>query len=732
MEKFWWRKKDISHISYYVNVAFIIGLFIVLISIVYFGANPQFSEYREGDVALKDIFAPYDFTYKGDLDEDKIREAKEDIIKKIPTIYEIDEGVNFNVKNDFAKFINKTEDLRKKTDIEEKEKINSLKTEFSKNISDDSLRILLTTDKFEAIKSICDKLINEVLSLGLLKDSDKDSLQKNSSNIIILFDAKTNLAKEMPIAAIFTKESVDKKIIDTLAPDDTFDKKVKSAITETLNAFLLTNLNISQAETKKAQDEAIKAMPAIYKEILVKKNETIIQKGTRITKAHLVKLSDISKKDTIYVVISYLGGVAFLLAIFMIITIIYLVLYEQKILADFKNLYLIALIILLMVTMTKLIIISPWPSYFIPIASGSILLAILLNSNIAFIITIMLSIFTGIIGGDQFGITIATMVGGVVGIYSVSKVRRRSQILKAGFFVGIANFMTIVGIGFLHGLIFLREGLWGFASGITSAVIVMGFLPLFEYIFKISTNITLLELSDLNHPLLRQLVLKAPGTYHHSIIVGNLAEEACEAIGANSLLARVGAYYHDIGKLEKAEYFSENQPDTITSHHEKLKPSMSSLVITNHVKDGVDLAKKYNLNKKITDFIEQHHGTGLVYYFYKKALEKIEDDAKIKEDDFRYPGPKPQSKETAIVLLADSVEAASRAITNPTPVRIKEQVQRIINNKFIDGQLDDCDLTLKDLHKISNSFERILTGMFHTRVHYPEAEEGRENIDFEG
>jgi cyclic-di-AMP phosphodiesterase PgpH len=293
--------------------------------------------------------------------------------------------------------------------------------------------------------------------------------------------------------------------------------------------------------------------------------------------------------------------------------------------------------------------------------------------------------------------------------------------------VGLAQFIAICGLGLLGLLepdVFLREGMWGLASGILSSAIVMIILPVFEFLFEITTDITLLELSDLNRPLLRRMVLEAPGTYHHSLMVGNLAEAASDAIGANSLLARVGAYYHDIGKIEKSEYFSENETEC-KSHHEGLTPSMSALIITSHVKDGVEIAKKYKLNRTITDFIAQHHGTGLIYYFYQRALEKVDDDDALKEEGFRYPGPKPQTKEAAIVLLADSVEAASRALDDPTPARIESLVQKIINNKFIDSQLDECELTLKDMHKISKSFVRILTGTFHTRVEYPENGKGK-------
>jgi len=247
-----------------------------------------------------------------------------------------------------------------------------------------------------------------------------------------------------------------------------------------------------------------------------------------------------------------------------------------------------------------------------------------------------------------------------------------------------------------------------------------------EYLFKVSTDIRLLELSDLNHPLLKKLVMDAPGTYHHSLIVGNLAESAAEVVGAKPLLARVGAYFHDIGKIKKPEYFSENEWQG-KSRHDDLIPSMSSLIIISHVKDGVDLAKKYGLNQDIVDIIEQHHGTSLVYFFYKRAQGIMDEEQnKPKEEEYRYPGPAPKSKEAAIILLADAVEAASRSLDNPTPSRIKNLVAEIINNRFLDSQLNNCELTVQDLANIKECFTFILTGIFHTRPKYPKDQKQKE------
>jgi hypothetical protein len=247
----------------------------------------------------------------------------------------------------------------------------------------------------------------------------------------------------------------------------------------------------------------------------------------------------------------------------------------------------------------------------------------------------------------------------------------------------------------------------------------LGLLPSLESLFDITTNFKLLELSNLHQPILRQLILVAPGTYHHSIVLGTLAEAAAEAVGANSLLVRVSACYHDIGKIKKPAYFIENQMEAL-NRHDKLSPSMSSLIVTSHVKDGVELARESKLPAPIIDIIRQHHGTSLITFFYQKAKDAENTRlAEVREEEYRYTGPKPQTKEAAIVMLADAVEAASKTLTDPTPARVQGMVERIINNIFVDGQLEECDLTLRDLHQIAKAFVRILTGIFHHRVDYP-------------
>jgi putative nucleotidyltransferase with HDIG domain len=300
----------------------------------------------------------------------------------------------------------------------------------------------------------------------------------------------------------------------------------------------------------------------------------------------------------------------------------------------------------------------------------------------------------------------------------------RWDLFRMGFFLGLINMAAILAFQIMQGRLIYWEApvniFSGFLGGILTGIIVTGFSPLIEKIFGYTTEMKLLERANMDQLLLRELMVQAPGTYHHSVIVGNMVEAAAEAIGANALLARVSAYYHDIGKIQKPLYFVENQMGS-ENKHDKLAPSMSALILIAHIKDGVEMAQQQKLDPPIIDIIRQHHGTGLISFFYQKALDLRGGDlTQVSMEDFRYPGPKPQTREAGLVLLADGIEAASRTLVDPTPARIQGLVQKIIQNDFSDGQLDECDLTLKDLSQISASFTKILTGIFHHRIEYPD------------
>jgi cyclic-di-AMP phosphodiesterase PgpH len=359
-----------------------------------------------------------------------------------------------------------------------------------------------------------------------------------------------------------------------------------------------------------------------------------------------------------------------------------------------------------------------------PIPASIMIINILLGPVTAFIVTLVSVITMTIFYQNNFTIFIIMLIGSLTAIIGTMNVNHRKDITLAGMYVGIINFVSIIILKLLgssHIPNLFETLLWCMGTGFLSGILTIGILPYMESFFSVTTNIRLLELSDFTQPILKKMMMEAPGTYHHSLIVGNLAEAAAREIGANSLLARVAAYYHDIGKLDKAEYFSENKTQYHVNKHEDMTPNLSSLVILCHVKDGVNLARKMNLDKVIVDIIEQHHGTSLMHYFYHKAKHGSKEF--VDEQTYRYPGPKPKSKEAAIIMLADCVEASTHTIEDFSHAHLKDLVTKIINNKFVDEQLDECDITLADLHIIASSFVKTLTGMYHTRVEYPKKEQ---------
>jgi cyclic-di-AMP phosphodiesterase PgpH len=360
----------------------------------------------------------------------------------------------------------------------------------------------------------------------------------------------------------------------------------------------------------------------------------------------------------------------------------------------------------------------------IPLASASLLTALLLKARLAIVFTVALSLIFGVIIGFSLREVLVTCLGGLTGVAASLHVRTRRDVTRAGLWVAVVQGLAVVALALLQGWTPRApiSTTWAAAGGLLSAVLALGLLSPLENFFSRLTNIKLLELSDVNHPLLKRMSLEAPGTYHHSLIMASLAEAAAESIGANGLLCRVGAYFHDIGKLVKPEYFVENQ-GALGNPHDPLPPNMSRLVIQSHVKEGVALGRQYGLDRAIIDFIPMHHGTSRIEYFYRRALsQRAPDwDQEVGEEEYRYPGPRPQSKETAIVMLADSVEASARTLEDPTHQRLKDQVQKIIDIKMRDGQFADVPLTLADIAKIAESFVNTLTGVYHSRIAYPEA-----------
>ena len=489
---------------------------------------------------------------------------------------------------------------------------------------------------------------------------------------------------------------------------------------------LQANFIFDQENTERARVEAANKELPVY--ATVYRNQSIIRKGEIVTAKHIEMLKALGyqRSDAPYIM---LIGIALLTCCAFFLLSRYLSQFSTKNQAGAKRNALLSVMFLMTLGIARLIVVinisldpvmAEQISYLIPSAMGAILVAILLDNWLGVIYGVLTSVFIGLLSAGAMSYPVVSIAGCVIGVYSISLYTNRSEWAKAGLMIALVNIWMIGGFGIINNyprMTILIGMVIGAINGFFSPILAYGSLPFFEAVFKMTTSVSLMELADSRQPLLKELLLKAPGTYHHSILVGNLAETAAYEIGADYILARVGAYYHDIGKMKRPYFFSENQMRD-ANPHDRLTPALSALILQSHVKDGLEIGIKGKLPEKVLDFINQHHGDGVMMFFYNKAISEAESPESVHESDYRYPGPRPQSKETALVMLADSVEAAIRSM------RVSgdklETVKKLINDKVADGQLEDSGISLSDLKAISEVFAKVLNGIYHNRVEYPD------------
>ncbi len=494
------------------------------------------------------------------------------------------------------------------------------------------------------------------------------------------------------------------------------DKRVESVIAGIGQALLKPNFILNVRETDKRKQSAVNSMEPVRE--TVKKGQIMVRRGDIVTpeQIHAVEELGLSKG---HVNEMRIFGLAIFVIAVMIIILGYMYRFAYPIYTNDLHLVLLGLITLVTLLLGKAA--HYYSDFSAPIAAGALLVAILIDARLGVVISIALALLFGIIVEHDLRAVSTVLIGSLIGVYSVSKMAHGYSLTKTGIIIAGVNFVVIGATGFIEQLNstqILMQGVQGIVSGIAASVITTGLLPYLENAFNITTPLKLLDLAQPNHPLLQRLLLDAPGSYHHSVLVGNLAETAAGYIHADPVTVRVGAYYHDIGKIKRPYFFVENQAGN-ENPHDKIAPSLSTLIVTSHIKDGVDLCREYKLPQIIIDIVQQHHGTMLVSYFYKRATENEHSECII-EADFRYEGPRPQSKEAALIMLADACEAAVRSIGKPNKNRIEATVRKIIRERLHDGQLDECNVTLKDLNVIGDVFIRVLSSMFHTRIEYPD------------
>jgi hypothetical protein len=587
------------------------------------------------------------------------------------------------------------------------------------------------------------KAIRTVWNHGIVSQRERDSKFDGvaSANAIAIRSDREDTRSPVPVRDLLQPKEA-RELAVSLVLEEVEDVELPHpTLGRLIGEWLAPNLRYDTVASEEQRKEAEKVITAV--EMEVDAGTTLVEAGQRITphivgqlNAHRQRLAEMeSRKDRILDRIGNAG--LFLLGLIIAAGLMRVVSPElpasPKMMALLAILSLITLVpvkVVLVLAATTKIVPAAWVDMLLPLALAPLLAAILVGERPAVVVGFWSSFAASVLSGHSFFVLAIGMLVTIVAAASSRNIRRRSQLLRIGFSIGLSTAAIVMcgaALNQLFGDVLISQLIAAMCCGLVCALAAGLLIPVFELTFGVTTDISLLELSDMGHPVLAKLAIEAPGTYHHSLMVANLSQAAAGEVSANPLLVRVCAYYHDIGKLTKPEFFVENM-QYAQNPHDDLSPSMSALVIISHVKEGIAMARRYKLPRPILDGIAQHHGTGLIYYFYHRALKQLENDGnlssrQVSEDDFRYPGPKPRSREMGILLLADSVEAASRSMEKPTSTRIESLVNEIVDVRVKDGQLNECDLTFAQVTKIKQSFIFTLTNMLHGRVAYPKHED---------
>ncbi len=694
--------------------------FVMVVGLLVYSRSQDSWDYelKEGDPSPRSVYAPFDFSF---VNQKATEEAREKAKSLVPSVYRIDPNVEKEAQKNIKAFLEEFEGKRK-----EKKKNKTPLSQFSESLSlsEDEIATLKDKEDLPAWQTLLQDVLHESSHTGIINSPDKYTLMARGKNKIILSSDKNEFEvdTEKLITVDDARAKTQIKLNESLGKDD---KTLRGIFQKLISAVMRPNIVYDDKATTKRKETAVKETGELRVDI--RKGELVVQRGRRLSSENVQALEVVQKRTKSKEIFQKVFSQSIIVLLLYVLLGAYFRYFEPVLGASPRLLILVHGLIVFNLFISKVILYFGWSQYLIPVSLASLLLVPLIKARIGFTVGFVMATLSSLLCNWSLEVFLFGIFGSLMGVFSAVGIRKRIQFVKVGLWVGAAQGMSIFASQLFQGTPIVEAGqmgVYGLANGllITMPLFIL-MLPILEQWFNLTTDITLLELSDLNHPLLKKMVIEAPGTYHHSLIVSHLAEEAAKVIGANALLARVGAYFHDIGKMVKAEYFVENQPKKEESKHNQITPHMSYMIILSHVKKGIELARKFKLKDIIINFIPEHQGTGIIYFFYRKALEAKKEDEVINPDDFRYPGPKPQSKETAIVMLADSSEAASRSLSVYSSEGIRELVTRIFLEKLKDGQLDECDLTMKDLGEVRESFIRSLLAVYHTRIPYPKMDD---------
>lgn len=717
-------------------------------------------EYRPGDIATRNIKAPIDFFIE---DESATETNRKLAMESALAVFDFDEEIlpvtiekiNASFAMGLGIFKSSADPQQQGDGIHQtspEQVALDKKSEFERilgtEISSNSYSAIAKSGFSKETANAAISILTEIMKTGVIPG--QEYVKSQSDKGMVLISLKTGIERIVDPPAKFYWPDKAKETITSNGQSILKDipKDLANAAVEITHKLIVPNITPNRSESEKRMKEAADSVkPVLYQ---IKTGEMILREGERVNADHIAKLNTLrGQTEKENMVSSSVGTGLTIIITFLIFYRLHVPRTEAESRQHNKTMLFMATILLSFLIVAKLFL--TWSSFFtgaayfsmdyaaiyfgLPMATAPMIVCLFFGLQNALPFALVLSLLTSIIFSSNMEIFIFFLLSGVMGAFWVKECRERKVFIKAALKLGLLNMLlaaaTSMHIAFLSPQKLMLSLAAGFSGGFLAGIATSGIVPLIEVAFNYTTDIKLLELANPDQPILRKLMVEAPGTYNHSMLVGTLAEAAASEIDANPLIARVGGYYHDIGKISKPYYFIENIRN-MKNKHDKLAPSMSALILTSHVKDGANLSKKYRLGKAITDIIRQHHGNSLIKYFYDKARQ-IKGDENVNPNDFRYQGPTPQTKEAAIVMLADVVEAASRTLDNPTQARLQGLIQNLINKIFADHQLDACDLTLKDLHRIAKSFTKILTGIYHSRIEYSEpaapSAEGKQKND---
>ena len=673
--------------------------------------------YREGDIARERVVAPNDFRVQ--KDDVTLRREQEEAALAVPPVFVADQRARTDALERWSAFQERALAVVSDPAVGPHERAEKLKL-LGVPLDGAAADALSAQGRARRALSEMGAWLAEVLNGGVVAEKHGGFILGYRNVSLREGDAESSA----PATRFLERREALDALVRHARTTFGADAKGVTLVEALAGPFVVPSVTYDRAETEWRRSNAKSAVPDMVG--MVKKDELIVDANERVSHDAVLKLRSLrnleaarrSQSEYLYPPLARM----LLMLLFIAAFATYLRMELPWVFGDNGMLAMFTVLTLAVLGCVVAIVgVGGLSEFAVPLALAPLVVASLMEKRPALVFTLMLSVVVMAVAELRAPFVAVAMMGGVTAVYSVQRLRHRWHFVRAFFAIALANTIAIVAWDLARSTPvagMARDGLWGLLSALFATAVAFGLLPLVEQVFRLTSDITLLELSDLNRPLLRRMQLEAPGTYHHSMVVGSLAEAAAEAISANSLLARVQAYYHDIGKLAKPEYYAENEPASSRSRHEKLTPSMSALVVKSHISEGLELAMKQRLPRAVRNAIPEHHGTMVMAFFYHKALES---DPTARREDYSYPGPRPRSKETAILMLADGVEGASRALAEPTPSRIRGLVQRIIEERVRDGQLDECSLTLQELARIRESFIPVLTAIFHVRAPYPAA-----------